>query len=196
MMRTTTFTLLVLFAAMPALAGDLAYSREGWQLGLDVGLGGGHVEYERSGQAFETDDDTPGSTVGMRVGYGFSESFALSLELRGWGRERDAYETNVGSSLLLATFYPGGSGFFLYGGLGAARIETTVPETGADPDAVAFEKNGAMIALGLGYEWRLSRSFALALAVDARGGAVEDFGDLKDVNFGHSTLGFHFNWYL
>jgi len=184
-----------LLATSTALAGSHAESRHGWFGGLDLGLGGTHLEYEKNGHDFESDDDT-GAGLGVRLGYAFSPVFTLAIEARGAGQDDDGYEYNTASTSLLMTFYPGRGGFFLRTGVGSAHVETEIPAN-ADPlREQAIDKHAPVFAFGLGYEWMVSRNVALGLALEARGGEIDDFDQVEDITFGESTLGVTMNWFF
>jgi hypothetical protein len=188
-------TLTTLLAAA-AQAGDHPNARRGWIVGFGLGSGSSMVEYDRPSGKYESDDDEIGGAFGVRVGYGLSDRFTLTLDTDGYQQKDDDWETSIGATVAMATYHFGGGGFFLRAGLGAGRLETKVPADLTGSPAVAFEKTGPVAALGFGYEWRVGEKFALGLALDSRGGGIADFGDLEEISFGKSTLGMQFNWYL
>lgn len=200
MNRTTTSSLialtLVTLVAGSALAGDHPNERRGWFLGFDIGTGSSSLEYDRPAGKYESDDDEVGGAFGLRVGYGLTDRFLVSLDTNGYGQEDDDWETSIDTTVLMATYHLGGGGFFFRAGGGVGRVETELPADLAGSPAVEFKKSGPVLALGAGYEWRVGEKFALGLAIDARGGSIDDFDVVKDLTFGKSTLGLQFNWYL
>jgi hypothetical protein len=200
MNRTTSLTIATLtlttLLAGAAQAGNYPHERRGWILGFGLGTGAASVQYDRPSGEFESDDDQIGGSFGIHAGYGLSDRFTLTLDTDGYHQTDDDFETSISTTVVMATYHLGGGGFFLRAGGGIGRVETELPEGHTGTPEVAFEKNGGVVAFGLGYEWRVGQKFGLGLALDARGGTIEDFADLEDINFGKSTLGLQFNWYL
>jgi hypothetical protein len=200
MTRKTNLTLAALaltsLLAAAAQAGTHPNERRGWIVGFDIGTGTSLVKYDRPVGNYESDDDEIGGSFGIRVGYGLSDRFTLTLDSNGFGLEDDDWETGIGTTVAMATYHFGGGGFFLRAGAGIGRIETTLPDDLTGSPAVEIKKNGPVAAFGLGYEWRVGQKFGLGLALDSRGGAIEDFDDLTDISFTKSTVGLQFNWYL
>jgi hypothetical protein len=191
----TALTLITLLAGA-AQAGTHPNERRGWIVGFGLGSGSAAIQYDRPNGEFESDDDLIGGSFGIHAGYGLSDRFTLTLDTDGYHQTDDDFETSISTTVVMATYHLGGGGFFLRAGGGIGRVEVELPEGVTDPLAVAFEKNGAVAAFGLGYEWRVGEKFGLGLALDARGGTIDDFADLEDINFAKSTLGLQFNWYL
>ncbi len=200
MNRTTNLTLATLtltsLLAAAAQAGTHPHDRRGWIVGFGLGTGGSMIQYDRPGGEYESDDEEIGGSFDVHAGYGLSDRFTLTLNTDGYHQEDDDWKTCVSTTVVMATYHFGGGGFFLRAGGGIARVETELPDGVTDPLAVAFEKNGPVAALGLGYEWRVGQKFGLGLALDSRAGSIDDFDDLEDIGFGKSTLGVQFNWYL
>ncbi len=193
-LRAATLVLIILSLASAALAGDHPHERRGFMLGF--GLGGGDFSTVR-----EDDKETvfanseEGGSAGLRFGYGFNDQLVLGLEIAGWGRERDSDELSVGSTLLNLTWHPCGGGFFLRGGVGGGGIEIEA-DLGAFNLGVGDE--GPAVGFGLGYEWRLTRTFALGGAFDFRYIDLDDTNVPEDTNWGvtHSSMSVQLNWYL
>jgi hypothetical protein len=165
-------------------------------VGFDFGTGSSQVDYKRPAGKYESDDEEIGMSFGVRAGYGLSDRFLVTLDTQGYGQQDDDWEIGISTAIAMATYHFGGGGFFVRAGGGIGRLETKLPDDVAGSPAVAFKKSGPVGALGLGYEWRVGEKFALGLALDARGGSIADFADLKDINFGLGTLGMQFHWYL
>jgi len=191
----TIALLITLLMATSAAAGQFNHHRKGLFLGVDVGAGGSYLEYEKNGQKYESEEDS-GGALGLRFGYAFNPYFSLAIEGRGYGHADDDFDYGIGSTTLMATMYPMGGGFFLRVGLGGAVLKTEVPSDTDDELIGEFEEEGGVIALGLGYEWMVSEHFGVGLALDARGGATEDFGEFEDVGFAESTLGLTMNYFF
>jgi hypothetical protein len=179
------FITLVCLVASPALAGK-PHVREGWLVGVSFGYSEGHIE-----AAGDPADDeniealTGGATPQIRVGKMLSSAVALGLDYHGWMLERGEvplkYRSSLQSVSLTATWYPGRGGtaldgFYVRGGGGFAWASLTEVQIDEEPqDHVPLEQehgdrtdeNGVAINLQLGYEWRISRSFAAGLGLGA-----------------------------
>ncbi len=108
--------------------------------------------------------------------------------------------------LLAATWYPGDEtspwgGFYLKAGAGYALGGTAVVLLEEDPDTgeieqeygERFDESGLGLVLGLGYELRVTSTFAAGLAVTANSQDIgEDFID--EASFGSAAL--VANWYF
>lgn len=190
---STALFLLVIVAALAAAASaaradEMRLERQGFFVGFDYGAGGSGLRFDRAGQEYESDEDD-GTAAALRLGYAFCPHFSLGLEARAYHHHGDDFDYTIGSSLVMATFYPAGGGFFLRLGVGSSVIETDVPDGSDEPLITDFEEHGVAVGFGLGYDWFVSDHFALGLALDLRGAGVEDFGDFEDVMAGESTLG-------
>ena len=93
---------------------------------------------------------------------------------------------------------PGNGGFFLRIGFGGARVHVEIPEDYDTETGLAreFEKDTGIAAFGLGYEWMVNDHYSLGFALDARGGEIDDFGELETISFGESTFGVSMNYFF
>ncbi len=109
--------------------------------------------------------------------------FSLGVEYHGWMREGGVVPLKLRSSLqsvmLAATWYPGRpdqslGGFYLRGGAGYGWAGLTFIEIEAEPDpdhhvsldqehGDRTDESGIGYTLGLGYEFRISNTFAAGL---------------------------------
>lgn len=161
--------------------------REGWLVGVAYGYSEGDIKW---GQ-IEEETYKGGATPQIRFGRMLSRKLALGLEYHGWmleeGRsvevEGEPVPLKVRSSLqsvtLAATWYPGNpgsalAGLYMRGGLGYGWAGFTIVQIETDPEAdVSLEQehgnrkdeSGLAFNLELGYEFRLSRSFAAGLGL-------------------------------
>ncbi|MBZ0269919.1 autotransporter outer membrane beta-barrel domain-containing protein [bacterium] len=143
--------------ATTAVAGDYAHERNGFMIGF--GLGAGSLGIEDAG-----DRETSG--IGdFRIGYAVRPDVVLHLESNGWTKKYTdvllgAGDVTVTSSSAVAavTFYPQGNGAWFRGGLGGGRAKVEV-ESGTVK--VSDEDTGFAALFAAGYEWRLTRKFAL-----------------------------------
>jgi len=199
--RLSLTLILVAFAATasPVLAQDRdddecwkrCRDRKGWLVGFNAGWGGGGLQFEHRGRTF-SEEETNGAFGGLRGGYAFSNSFALTLETLGFGNSDDDQEWGLGIVCLTVTWWPDGSGFFLRAGVGGGGGEIFLEETG---EKVEIRDKGAG-RFGLGYEWQLGRKFALGVAVDAFGFDLEGATGFANDEAGAGGFSIQFNWYL
>lgn len=202
MFRTTrihlALSLLIIVAALAAAgsasAGEARDQRQGFFMGLDLGIGSSHLEWEKDGQQYESGDHD-GGAVGIRLGYAFNPYFSLSLDARGYGHEGDE-QYAIGTTTLSATVYPMGGGFFIRLSGGQACLETEVEGDDIDPLFAEFKEHGGTLGLGLGYDWMVSDHVALGLSLESRGVVVEDFDDYDEVTAGESTIGANMTYYF
>lgn len=193
----TLSVLLLLTVAAPAIAQDdecsrACRSRKGLFFGVNAGWGGSMFDHKTTGNRTVSEEATPGAAGALRFGYAFNDHFGLSLETHGYGSYEDDQDWGMGAAFVTATWWPGGSGFFLRLGVGGGGGDIRIESTG---ETVHFEDKGAAL-LGLGYEWKLGRKFALGLAADAWGYELDGVSGLEDDNAAVSTVSVQFNWYL
>jgi hypothetical protein len=147
--------------AGPARADE----RKGLILGLNAGSGGAAVSYEDDTRSI-FEDAEHGGFGGLRFGYSFSKSFALTLEGFGVGSfEDEPDDWGLGAGFLVATWHPGGSGFFVRLGVGGGGGDFLHPDTG---EKITITDRAAGL-LGLGYDWFIGENTSLGLAVDGMG---------------------------
>ena len=163
---------------------------------LGINVGGGQSAYAfTEGSRTIIDKGEDGAIGGLRFGYSFSNSFALSLEGFGFGQtncEHEEEELGMGAGILALTWHPGGHGFFLRTGFGAGGGEFIHPE---DDERIKIEERAAFL-FSLGYDWRLNNSLTLGFSFDSM---ILDAGNTigpGDDYLGASGLTVQFNWYL
>ena len=189
---------LITMVAQVVTAHEPERVRHGFFLGADLGMGGATLKYEIDGVDYETEEDL-GAGLTLRLGYQFVPWFSLSLDARGVGQgQEDDHILVVGSSAIIATFYPGGGGFFIRLGVGGACITTELP---ADYDtrtglARVIDEETGITVFGLGYEWMANEHFSLGLSMEARGGEIDDFDEITDATIGEATFGLSMNYYF
>lgn len=186
-----------LTAAAAAAAQDdgprgFARDRRGLLVGFNAGFGGSNHS-EDLGKRTVTDDPFGGGLAGLRIGYAFSNAFALTLEGHGFGSSAGGSEEwGLGAGFVTATWWPRGGGLFVRGGVGAGGGEILLRKN----DALLKVEDRLAALFGIGYEWQLGRRFALAVAADGFGfdldGASEDLEDTA----GASGVSIQLNWYL
>ena len=198
-LRTPLAALLLVLLALALTsvrsdAGEFPHERKGLVLGFNLGGGEMNLEYDRFGVKVERETDAVIGGVG-RIGYGLSDHVVLSLEGVGFCKDEDDVDLQARMSLLTVTWYPAGGGFFLRGGIGSGEVDL---EMTGPPEAVDWDESEPEEAfgIGLGYEWRLGRQFALGAALDARAMIFEDELVRKDIVLSNGTVSVQLNWYL
>ena len=187
-MRTKILGLIALIAVLtlvPTSAAQAAWphERDGVLLGFGLGAGTAGVNI------LDIDSDRDSGLGGsFRLGYAFTPQVAAGLEGTFWTKEADGDTWTFNVTTAALTFYPGATGFFVRGGVGVASVEF---ETDVPGGTFTASDDGFGFLLGAGYEWRLTRKFALGPAVDYNYGKVSDDMSLNYVNF---TLGA--TWYF
>ncbi len=149
-------------------------TREGFW--ISFGFGVGSLGCEDCGD----DEREVGTNFNLRLGGTMSQRLLIGGEVNGWTKtEGDATLTvsNIGPVLL---FYPNpNGGLFLKGGIGMAN-------TSLELGSLTIDESGVGITIGLGYDARVGRRFALTPYFDILGSSY-DGGSFNQVAFG---LGF------
>lgn len=151
---------LLLGTAATALAGPWPHDRDGFTVGVNLGVGRATTETDG---ADEMDETIAGGAGTLRIGYAVSPAAVMSLEGIGWSNEAYGVTQSFSIGGLGLTWFPKRGGFWLKAvvGEGDAKYQATV--AGA---AVAIDESGPALSLGTGYEWRITRRLALGPAVD------------------------------
>jgi hypothetical protein len=188
--------ILILLAALSGrvMAGEFEHERKGLVIGFNLGGGSSTLEYTILGTKVEREIESMFGGIG-RIGYGVSDHVVLGLEGHGWGKTNTNVDVQSVMTLLTVTWYPGGGGFFLRGGVGGGAANITLTDS---PGIINWQERDAegAVGFGLGYEWRLGRQFALGLALDARALVFEDLPLYKETVFGNGIASMQLNWYL
>lgn len=187
-MRTIT----VIVAALGVLLGSSVswaaqpHQRSGFFIGFNLGAGNAEISVPDVGDS----DRAWGGAADFRLGGAIKEDLLLGAESSGWAKDKDGTTVTLSAIALAATYYPGNQGFFLRGGMGLATSSVEIELTNGftqSKNETGFGLLGAM-----GYEWRLTKKFALGPQVEFV--YLNIGGDLVDTaNFFDVTLGF--NWY-
>ncbi len=198
MIRSSQLRHLMLFIIAVSLLSSVARAaehpndRKGLVVGFNMGGANAVLEYDRAGASVEREIEG-GIGGAFRLGVGLSDSFVLGIEGHGITKKDGLEELEVASGLVTLTWYPGGGGFFLRAGAGTAQATVKLPyPTGAN----WVEREGDAGLLGIGYEWRLGRQFALGVALDAVGVEFQDLPDFQDTVLGYGSASLQLNWYL
>ena len=179
---TFSLTLLSISSVSPAVAG-YPHNRDGVLLGFNAG--GGSAGINING----VDSDREGGFGGnFRIAYAFNPQIAAGLEGSMWTKEVDngTWTFSVGGPAV--TFYPGGTGFLVRGGIGVGSVDYSSESGGV---TLSASDDGFGFFVGTGYEWRLGEKFALGPQFDYAHASVNDNLSMNYFNF---TLGL--NWYF
>jgi hypothetical protein len=167
------------------------HERNGFMIGF--GVGGGSF-------AFEDLDGDGGGVGNFRLGYALNPAWVIHLETNAWRKTSEEAATFAGitfvgdvtvtaaNAVAAATFYPPpANGLFLRGGFGFARVDFEVEGLGV---TISDHESGWSLLGALGYEWRLTKMFALAPQVEF---TYQDLDTLRSSTLYAGGLGF--NWY-
>jgi len=179
--------LLLIAVAVPATAGQWPHERDGFMLGFNLGAGTATAKPD-VGES----DSGGGGSGSFRAAWAFSNQFLVGLESTAWVGTTDLdTELTLSSYKLNFTWYPAAKGWFLRGGFGAgtARISTTIfgPEW-------SVSDSGGSFGVGAGHEWRLTRTFALGVAVDYCTIDLDEDSNFSNFDFVNYTA--QLNWYF
>jgi len=197
-----TLALVALGLSSPALATE-PHERNGFLIGFGVGGGSAEATFSNDGDSVSSDRQGGGAGA-FRIGFALRPDLTLALESSAWvhketvvvlGEDVDA-TWSLSSTVVGLTWYPQAGGFYLRGGLGLGRVALELEEGGLN---VTADDVGLGLLGGLGYEWRLTRKFALGPQLTA--GFInlgeEETGDgtTLDSSFNFVNLELAFNWY-
>ena len=183
---TVAAVLMVLCASTGlALAGQ-PHERNGLFLGFNLGAGTADI----SADSGEDTDREWGGAGNFRIGGALNNNLLLGGEFTAWGKEEDGSTLALSTVLFAVTYYPGDQGLFLRGGVGFGTSSFEVEVE--DGFKLSKDESGFAMAAAAGYEWRLTRKFALGPQVEFV--YLNIGGDFIDTaNYFDATLGF--NWY-
>ena len=172
-MRPLTVAL-VLLATLSTGSNAQAHpqTREGFW--ISFGLGPGSLTCDGC------DDRLNGTHVYVRMGGTLSQRLLIGGELNGWSKTEGNTTLTVTNVGPVVYFYPSANGgFFMKGGLGLAAASLEIGGFSGD-------ETGAGITLGIGWDARVGKGFALTPYFDILASNF-DGGSLNTVAFG---LGF------
>ena len=170
--------------APPAQAGDHPHDRNGFMIGFS--LGGGS-------QGIEDSDEREGSGTGnFRIGGAIRQDLVIAFEGQGWSKTIEDplgdFIWTFSTATAAITVYPGGGGGFLRGGVGVGTA--SVEFDGGGFNVTADESGLAVLAAG-GYEWRLTRKFALGPHAEF---VWMDLDEVGSANMVGGSLDFDWYW--
>jgi outer membrane protein with beta-barrel domain len=169
---------MIVSLSLPATAQGNAQTRQGFW--ISFGFGAGSLGCSDCND--DDEDRLNGINFNLRAGGTLSQRLLIGGEVNGWSKSQDGATltlTNVGPTLL---FYPSAQGgFFLKGGLGLASIEV-------DFGALNFEDEGVGLTIGLGFDARVGRNFALTPYFDILSSSFDG------ASFNQVAFGLGFTW--
>ncbi|HET6347755.1 MAG TPA: outer membrane beta-barrel protein [Candidatus Krumholzibacteria bacterium] len=156
--------------------------RNGFFLGFNVGGGSAKISSDPNREG--------GSDFNLRLGGAIKDDLLIGLEISSWLKDQSGTTVFFDAYTAALTYYPGNQGFFVRGGVGVGSV--TVQSDLGGGVSVSKNENGFGAMAAAGYEWRLTKKFALG--PQAEYVYLNIGGDLVDTaNFFDATLGF--NWY-
>ena len=178
-------SLAIALSAGTAFAGSHPQDHHGFFIGFNLGAGTAQI---KSGG--ESSDHEWGGAGNFRLGGAVKNNLLIGAEFTGWTKDQDGSTVSLSSILFAVTYYPTTEGFFLRGGMGFGSSHFSIDL--ANGFTQSKDETGFALAVATGYEWRLTKKFALGPQVEFNW--LDISGDLVDTaNFFDATLGF--NWY-
>jgi len=172
-MRLSVFALLLIATlAAPAEAQGNPQTREGFWISFGFGFGS---------LGCDDCDERQGGTNGyLRMGGTLSQKLLIGGEANVWTKSESGATLTVSNVGPVLFFYPNPTGgLFLKGGLGLSNVELELGNFSVD-------ESGVGLTLGLGYDARVGRNFALTPYFDLLTSSY-DGGSFNQIAFG---LGF------
>ncbi len=142
-------------------------AREGFWLSFGLGYGSLSCDV--------CNGSAGGGVAYLRMGGTVSQRLLIGGEVTGWSRTEKGVTLTVSNIGPIFLFYPAqDGGFFLRGGVGIGSVKYEVSN-------VSLEDTGAGVTLGMGWDARLGKGFALTPFVDLTtvsigGGSVNSLG--------------------
>lgn len=130
----------------------------------ELGFGAGHVRVSCAECTSVTTADGPtsylriGGTVSDHVVIGF-EVFSQLDRAFHFSLSTSESTAETASAAMIILWYPGRTGLFFKGGVGAAGGQYTIPRTATQVDTSSGAGMG--LTFGAGWDWSVSRKFAL-----------------------------------
>lgn len=184
-LRTLALAALVtmVFGATTALAGQYPQNHNGWSIGLGIGGGSAGLSVDGAGSS----DREGGATGNFRVGYPLNEKLSLALESNAWTKSENSATVTFSATTIGVAVFPS-EGLVLRGGVGFGNSRFSVDA--GNNVTVSSTETGFGVNGGIGYEFRLARTFALGPQIDGGyasfdGGSANWFG-----------LGLQGTWYF
>jgi len=182
----TALAMVTSLYAANAFAGSHPHDHHGFFIGFNLGGGTADISVPDG----EDTDREWGGAANLRLGGAIKNNLLLGAETSGWARNENSTTVSLSTIVFAVTYYPGSEGFFVRGGAGFGGASTEVDL--ANDTTLSKHDTGFAMSAAAGYEWRLTKKFALGPQVEFV--YLNIGGDLVDTaNFFDATLGF--NWY-
>jgi hypothetical protein len=176
----------MLLGPVTSLAGSYPQNHHNFFIGFNAGAGKADVRFTGGGEHLRQS----GGAANVRIGGAVINNVLLSAELTGWLWKEDGHPIGIANALFALTWFPAG-GFFVRAGMGWG--DTHFLETAPTGHVTASKDEvGTSFGFATGYEWRLTKKFALGPQVEYTW--VNIGGEFVDkASYASTTLGF--NWY-
>jgi len=181
---STGVVTLFLALSIPALGRAESHpsTRQGWLVGF--GFGGGSAGFSSGGPSSDREGGGAGS---FRLGYAFQPQLSLELNSNGWYKEINSVTYTLSTVTAAVNYYPGASGLALRAGIGFGG---STAGTHSGNTTTTTSETGLGLTVGAGYEFRLTRTFAIGPQVDYGWTSI----DSSDSDYVNLCLGF--TWYF
>ncbi len=182
-MRSLVLALaLMTFTSPPAMAQGNPQTRQGFFINFGFGAGSLGCDDCDDGED-DSDDRLNGINFQLRAGGTLSQRLLIGGEINGFTKSENDVTLTVTQIGPIVQFYPSAQGgFFLKGGLGLSTIEV-------DVGSFNFEEEGFGLTLGLGFDARVGRNFALTPYFDIQSSSYSG-----NVSLNHVAIGLGFTW--
>jgi hypothetical protein len=173
-----------MLVAFAGIAGAETYPQDhnGWSIGFGAGGGTAGLSLDGGGSS----DREGGVTGNFRLGYPLNPNVSLALESALWSKTQNSATVTFSATTVGVALFPS-EGLVIRGGIGLGSTTVSVDLGGP---TVSQTENGFGIHGAVGYEFRLTKTFALGPQADFGyttfdGGSANWFGG-----------GINFNWYF
>ena len=160
-------------------ATDSRYYRDGFFVGVDLGVGIGELKFKQDGDKHVSDMET-GALAGFRAGYAFTQIFVLDAGLYGYSIYGGDPELQLAAVLVTGTFYLlRDQGFFVKGSVGRGQVDANIEVGGNRLEYTDLEGN--TFGLGFGWEYPVGGKFLIGGSYDYRLTYLDDQGEVTDL---------------
>ena len=171
------------FASL-ARAGTYPNDRNGFMIGFGAGGGSSGIE--------DGDSRESGVTGNFRIGYAVQPDLVLAFEGNGWTKSETSpigdLTVTFSTATAALTWYPNAGGGFVRGGLGFGTASAEVDFGGLK---VSNDETGFGFLVAAGYEWRLTKKFALGPQAEFSSMSLDQLGSENMVG---GSLDFDWFW--
>ncbi len=190
--RRARFGLAGALCLLASLISSAARAEQPGRSGLAVGfgLGGGSVSW-----SWPDDDDRRAEQSGAgsaRVAWALNQDLLVGVEAWAWAKDNEPWSVTVWSATGAVTYFPGGTGFFLRGGLGVGSGRAELEPSPSFNVSATESATGVSVLGATGYDAGITSHMSLggAMHVVYIGIEAPPFDDV----FGYG-LTVQLNWY-